>query len=287
LQVCQLFLVEGHLLRTFVDRAGAHQILTGVIAGLHDQRVELGLGDFRGQRQVVAELDFGVVVFKLQQFDAEVVVGAGLADVLLRQIEAVQAARRDDFDPALQADRLRQGLLVYVQSVNERVGHGQVIGVGDVGAGGAELNARIGFRPFRLVSDHAFVAQRHRLPFHAMGEQKAAGNVQVEREHRLQVGEVIGAGVLVQHEQAIDKGIDQCLRVRVVLEHGEGVFAVFGARRIVASLSCARSSNSSEPPSSVMASLSFGSVMASSDCSNFAVFSSRLAGVSRRRASNR
>ena len=115
LQVRQLFFVERHLLGAFVDRTGTHQVLPGAIAGLNDQRIELRVADFRGQWQVVAEFDFGVVLFQLQQFDAEIVVGAGLADIFLRQVEAVQAARRDDFDLALQADRLRQGLLVDVR----------------------------------------------------------------------------------------------------------------------------------------------------------------------------
>ncbi|MNN80947.1 hypothetical protein D3C81_1977170 [compost metagenome] len=64
-----------------------------------------------------------------------------------------------------------------------------------------------------------------------MGKQERRRDAEVEGKHRLQVSQVVGAGFLVQDEQAIDVGVDQGLWRWVVLEHGEGVFAVFGFHR--------------------------------------------------------
>ncbi|MNZ76796.1 hypothetical protein D3C78_953140 [compost metagenome] len=132
--------------------------MPGAVPGLDDQRVERCFTDFGGQRRAVVVFDFRVVVRQCEEGDAQVVIGAGLAYVLFRQVEAVEAAWRDDFDFALQAHRLRLLLSVNVEAFDEGVGHGQVIGVGQVGARWAELNAGVGFRPFRLEGNHPFVA---------------------------------------------------------------------------------------------------------------------------------
>ncbi|MNK98841.1 hypothetical protein D3C87_1192160 [compost metagenome] len=232
----QLLLVESDLRSGFIDRAGAREKLPAGILGLDDQRVERCFSDLWGLWRTVAEFEFCIVIGQLQQGDADVVIGARLADILFRQVEAVEPMGGDDFDLALQADRLRLVLDIGIKAFDERIRHGQVIGIGQVGARRTQLNAGIGFRPFRLESDDAFVAQRDRLPFQAMGKQKRRRNAEVERKHGLKVGEVVGAGVFMQHEQAVDVGVDQCLRRGVVLEDGEGVFTVFGLHRFAVEL---------------------------------------------------
>ncbi|MNL74253.1 hypothetical protein D3C87_1998620 [compost metagenome] len=69
-----------------------------------------------------------------------------------------------------------------------------------------------------------------------MGKNKRGRAVEVEGENRLQIGQVVGAGVFVQHEQTVDVGVDQILWRRVVLEHGEDVFVVFGFHRFALEL---------------------------------------------------
>ncbi|MNG00628.1 hypothetical protein D3C85_1743010 [compost metagenome] len=69
-----------------------------------------------------------------------------------------------------------------------------------------------------------------------MGKEEGRRNTEVEGKHRLQVGQVVGAGVFEQHEQAVDVGVDQRLWRGVVLEYGEDVFAVFGFQRFAVEL---------------------------------------------------
>ncbi|MNG04766.1 hypothetical protein D3C84_879210 [compost metagenome] len=69
-----------------------------------------------------------------------------------------------------------------------------------------------------------------------MGKQKRGRNAEREGKHWLQIDQIVGTGVLLQHEQPVDVGVDQGLRARVVLEHGEGVFAVFGFHRLAVEL---------------------------------------------------
>ncbi|MCY1458295.1 hypothetical protein D9M71_756660 [compost metagenome] len=70
------------------------------------------------------------------------------------------------------------------------------------------------------------------MPFQPVGKQKRGGNTECKREHRLQVDQVVGAGVFLQHEQPVDIGVDQGLWRGVMLENGKHVFAVLGFRRI-------------------------------------------------------
>ncbi|MNI92967.1 hypothetical protein D3C73_1508410 [compost metagenome] len=78
------------------------------------------------------------------------------------------------------------------------------------------------------------------MPFQAIREGKAGRRVEAEGEDRLQVGQVIGAGVLAQYKQAIDVGVDQRLQAGVVPERRQGVFGVFGFDRLaVERLLCA------------------------------------------------
>ncbi|MOA01831.1 hypothetical protein D3C78_1212570 [compost metagenome] len=228
LHLGQLLPIEGNLCRGFVDRTCARDVLPGAVPGLDDQRVQWCFTDFRRQRRAVVVFDFRVVVRQCEQGDAQVVIGAGLADVLFRQVETVEPAGRDDFDLTLQAHGLRLVFFVDVEAFDEGVRHCQVIGVGQVGARWAELNAGVGFRPFRLEGNDPFIAQGDGLPLQAVGKQKRGRNAEREGKHRLQIGQVVGTGILLQHEQPVDVGVDQGLRGRVVLEHGKGVFAVFG-----------------------------------------------------------
>ncbi len=61
-----------------------------------------------------------------------------------------------------------------------------------------------------------------------MGEGELVRRVEVEREDRLQIRQVVGVRGFAQHEQAIDVAVHQRLGRRVMLEQGQAVFAVFG-----------------------------------------------------------
>ena len=54
------------------------------------------------------------------------------------------------------------------------------------------------------------------------------GAVEAEREHGLQVRQIVGVRSFAQHKKTIDVGVDQGLGRGVVLEQGQAVFAVFG-----------------------------------------------------------
>ena len=80
------------------------------------------------------------------------------------------------------------------------------------------------------------VAQRHGLPFQRMRERKIGLVVLAEGEDRLQIGQVIGAGVFAHHKQAVDVRVAQGLAVGVVLELREFISAVFGVDRFAVQL---------------------------------------------------
>ncbi|MNI63347.1 hypothetical protein D3C73_1187110 [compost metagenome] len=102
------------------------------VPGLDDQGVDQGIGKLGCQWGAVAVFDFGVIVGQLQQRDVEIVVVAGLTDVLFAQVETVEAARCDDFYCPLQAHRLRLMVVLHLEAIDKRVGDGKVVGIGYV-----------------------------------------------------------------------------------------------------------------------------------------------------------
>ena len=65
-----------------------------------------------------------------------------------------------------------------------------------------------------------------------MRKRELCCHAEVEREHRLQVGQVVGVGRFTQYEQTVDVGVDDGLRAWIVFEQGHGIFTVLGFDRL-------------------------------------------------------
>ena len=133
----QLLLIKRQLLGIFVDRSRTCKELPACVAGLDDQRIERGVAHLLGQGSAVDDVHLGKVLAQCQQGDADCAVGPGFTHVLGREVEVDHFARRDDFDLALQGHGL--GLLGIggFNPVDIGVSDSQVVGVAQVGAGGA------------------------------------------------------------------------------------------------------------------------------------------------------